>query len=238
MKNRRRPVSKKPKMTFHVITLFPESLDSYIGASIVGRAIEDGYISVKAYNPRDFVDDKWHRVDRPPYGGGPGMVMEALPIIKAIEKAKGKKKARIVFLTPRGRQFDTSVATEYAADAIKKKGAIKDVVFVCGRYEGIDARVREAFPMDEVSIGPFVLTGGELAAMAIIDSTIRQLPGILGNFDSREEARASTDWVYTRPEVFKHRRKEYSVPKVLLSGNHKDIDAWRAAGGKGGEANT
>lgn len=229
IKNRRRPLAKSPKITFHVVTLFPESLDSYTKTSILGRAIEDGYVSIKTYNPRDFSEDKWRRIDRKPYGGGPGMVLEAEPVIKAIAKAVGNKKGvRILFMTPRGTQFTNETATKYATAAEKSKAG-KEIVIVCGRYEGIDARVREAFKMEDVSVGPFVMTGGELGALIVMDATIRQIPGILGNFDSREEARTSTDYVYTRPESFKWKKKEYRVPAVLLSGNHAAMDAWKVA---------
>ena len=211
-------------MTYHIITLFPQALDSYLNESILKRAIEDKKIKVKFYNPRDFTPDKWHRVDQRPYGGGPGMVIEALPVIKAIAKAVGKKsakkKVKIIWFTPYGKQFDTA----YAKDSAKK---FTDIVFVCGRYEGIDARVKQAFKVDEVSVGPFVLTGGELPAMILIDSISRQLPGVLGDINSLEESRTASPDSYTRPEVIEYKGKKYRVPKVLLSGNPKLIDEWR-----------
>jgi len=219
-------VSSYSMTTFHVITLFPDSLDSYIKSSIVARAIKDKKIAVKTYNPRDYVKDKNHRVDQKPYGGGPGMVIEALPVIKAIVKAKGKKKkVKIIFFAPAGKQFDT----EYAQGLAKN---YKDIIFVCGRYEGIDVRVKEAFPMDDLSIGPYVITGGELAALLVLDCTARQIPGVLGDFSSREEARVSSGNVYTRPEVIVYKKKKYSVPKVLLSGDHKKIEQWKKNLGK------
>ncbi len=210
-------------MTFHVVTLFPGAFDSYLGESILKRAIEDKKIRVRFYNPRDFATDKWARVDQKPYGGGPGMVIQALPVAKAIEKAKkacGKGAAKIVFFSPAGKQFDTA----YAKATAKK---YDHVIFVCGRYEGIDARVKKMFRMEDVSVGPFVLTGGELPAMVVMDSVSRQIEGVLGNFDSREEERVSSPDAYTRPEVVEYKKKKYRVPKVLLSGNHKLIDAWR-----------
>ncbi|HEY0908086.1 MAG TPA: tRNA (guanosine(37)-N1)-methyltransferase TrmD [Candidatus Paceibacterota bacterium] len=219
-------------MTFHIVTLFPGAFDSYFGESIIKRAIEDKKIRVKFYNPRDFSDDKWDRVDQKPYGGGPGMVIQALPVAKAIEKAKkacgkgGKESAKIVFFSPSGKSFDTA----YAKAVVAKK--YKHVIFVCGRYEGIDARVKKMFKMEDVSVGPFVLTGGELPAMIMIDSISRQIEGVLGNFDSREEERVSSPDSYTRPEVVEFKKKKYRVPKVLLSGNHKLIDEWRKAGQK------
>lgn len=211
-------------MKFHIITLFPESFESYFGSSIISRAITDKKISVKFYNPRDYTKDKNHRVDQKPYGGGPGMVLEAMPIIRAIEKAKLKtdpKKTKIYFLSPSGKQFTNEIAQKTA-----KK--YKDVIFVCGRYEGIDARIKKVFKMEEISVGPYILTGGELGTMIMVDTISRQIKGVLGDFDSREEARVSSSDVYTRPEVFEYKGKKYKVPKVLLSGNHKAIDEFRA----------
>jgi tRNA (guanine37-N1)-methyltransferase len=221
-------------VNFHVITLFPGAFDSYLGESILKRAIEDKKIRVAFHNPRDFAVDKWDRIDQKPYGGGPGMVIQALPVAKAIEKAlkacrakKGAKKPRvkIVFFSPAGKQFDTA----YAKGAADK---YDHIIFICGRYEGIDARVKKMFKMEDVSVGPFVLTGGELPAMIVMDSVARQVPGVLGNFDSREEERIASPDVYTRPEVVEYKKKKYRVPKVLLSGNHAKIDEWRQGRGK------
>ncbi|MCC2630233.1 MAG: trmD [Candidatus Paceibacter sp.] len=225
-------------MNFHIITLFPNAFDSYLGESILKRAIEDKKIKVKFYNPRDFEKDPKWRIDQKAYGGGPGMVMRAEPVIKAIAKAVGKnleaelprgsstskssRKFKIIFFAPRGKQFDT----EYAKTIIKKK--YTDIIFVSGRYEGIDARIKKVFKMEDVSVGPFVLTGGELPAMIMIDSISRQIEGVLGDINSLEESRIASHDVYTRPEVFEYKGKKYKVPKVLLSGNHKKIDEWRA----------
>ena len=210
-------------MNFHIITLFPEMFDSYIKGSILGRAIEDKKIKIKFYNPRDFTKDRNRRIDRKPYGGGPGMVIEAMPVIKAIEKAKGgKKKVKIIFLSPSGTQFDNN----YAKKAAKN---YSDIIIICGRYEGIDARVKKAFKMEDVSIGNYVLTGGELPAMAIIDCVSRQIKGVLGDFNSLEDSRIASSEVYTRPEIFEYKSKKYRVPKVLLSGDHKKIEEWKRA---------
>ncbi|MBM2818113.1 MAG: tRNA ((1)-)-methyltransferase [Parcubacteria group bacterium] len=210
-------------MNFHIITLFPEMFGSYLKGSILGRAIEDKKIKIKFYNPRDFTKDRNRRIDRKPYGGGPGMVIEAMPIIKAIEKAKGgKKKVKIIFLSPSGAQFDNN----YAKKAAKN---YSDIIIICGRYEGVDARVKKAFKMEDVSIGNYVLTGGELPAMAIVDCVSRQIEGVLGDFDSLEDSRVSSPDVYTRPEVFEYKNKKYKVPKVLLSGDHKKIEEWKRA---------
>lgn len=208
-------------MNFHIITLFPNSLDSYINSSILGKAIADKKIKINFYNPRDFVKDKNKRIDQKPYGGGPGMVIQAEPIIKSIAKAKGKKKnVKIIFLSPSGSQF----SNKKAIDIVKK---YKDIIIICGRYEGIDARVKKVFKTEDVTVGPYVLTGGELPAMIIIDSISRQVKGVLGNELSAEENRISSKDVYTRPENFIYKGKKYIVPKVLLSGNHKKIDEWR-----------
>jgi tRNA (guanine37-N1)-methyltransferase len=214
-------------MRFHVITLFPNAFDSYLNESIISRAIEDKKIKVFFYNPRDNSDDKWKRVDQKPYSGGPGMVIQALPTIKAIEKALkkiGKNKYKIVFFSPAGKQFTTDYAKKIAK---KGKSPLSDIILVCGRYEGIDARVKKAFKMEDISIGPFVLTGGELPAMIYIDSVSRQIEGVLGNFNSLEENRIASHDVYTRPEVFEYKGKKYKVPSVLLSGNHAEIEKWK-----------
>lgn len=228
-------------MNFHCITLFPESFDSYINESIIGRAIGDKKIKINFYNPRLEVRGKYRKkwpdgnvsmtVDERPYGGGPGMVIMAEPIlrsvdkiIKKIEKRKTKSKIKIVFFAPDGDQF----TTDMAKNDVKK---YTDVIFICGRYEGIDNRVIEAlkkFKITKVSIGDYVLTGGELPAMVCIDCISRQIPGVLGNFDSREEERVSSHHIYTRPEVLEWQGKKYSVPPVLLSGDHKKIDQWKA----------
>ena len=230
-------------MTFHIITLFPDSFDSYLGESILKRAQEDKKISVKFYNPRDYAKSgkagrggkskkemtyAERRVDDKPYGGGPGMVIEALPVIRAIDAAIGKKlktaagkrKVKIIFFSPSGKMADTA----YAKNLAQK---YTDIVLVCGRYEGIDARVKKAFKMEDVSVGPFVLTGGELPAMLIIDTVSRQIEGVLGDIDSLEENRTAAADVYTRPEVIEYKGRKFRVPKVLLSGNHKLIEEWK-----------
>ncbi len=214
-------------MTFHVITIFPEMFDSYLKESIIGRAIKNKIISIKFYNPRSFTADKsWYKkVDDRPYGGGPGMVMQAEPLLKATAKAlslsKGKsKKTKIIIFSPSGKKF----TNEYAKNLTKK---YTDVIMISGRYEGIDARVKKILKAEDVSIGDYVLTGGELPAMVLIDSTARQIPCVLHKSESLEESRISSSEVYTRPEVLKYKGKNYKVPKVLLSGNHADIENWK-----------
>ncbi len=239
-------------MHFHVITLFPESFDSYTHESIIGRAIKNKKIKIDFYNPREFVRGKKYRkvwpdgnvskiVDDRPFGGGPGMVIRPEPVILAIEKVikkidtynakqsdkKKKKKLKIVFFSPGGNLF----TTEYAKQTVEK---FTDVMLICGRYEGIDARVYQVIKnIEHVSIGNYVLTGGELPAMVVIDTMSRQVPGVLGNFDSREESRTASHDVYTRPEVLEwssgkgKKPKNYPVPSVLLSGDHKKIEEWK-----------
>ncbi len=205
--------------------MFPDSISGYIKHSILKRAIQDGKITVSFYNPKDYVDGKL-RADDKPYGGGPGMVMRAEPVIRAIEDAKGrKKKVKIMFMSPTGQQFDNEYADSIVSD-------YTDVIIVSGRYEGVDARVKEVFPMDEISIGPFVLTGGELPAMIICDVISRRVPGVLGNFDSVEEKRNASNDVYTRPSEFTYKKKKYSVPEILLSGHHANLESWREKNSK------
>lgn len=213
-------------MHFHIITLFPQMFDSYLGESIIARATDQKKIRISFYNPRDFTKDKHRRVDDKPYGGGPGMVMEAEPILSAAEKAVGKKKnVKVVIMSPDGKQFDNRYA-----DKVNKR--YDHLVVICGRYEGIDARVKKVLRAEEVSIGPYVLTGGELPAMVLIDAMTRRLSGVLGKDESIEERRISAGEVYTRPEVLTHKGKNYKVPTVLISGDHKKIDEWRASRGR------
>ena len=210
-------------MHFHIITLFPDAFSSYLGESIIKRALEDKKIKVSLYNPRDYTKDKHKRIDQKPYGGGPGMVIEAESVLKAVQKALGRKdrsRVKIVFFSPGGTEL-----TNVYADNVAKK--YKHIIMICGRYEGIDARVQKILRAEEVSIGPYVLTGGELPAMVMTDVVARRIPGILGNIDSLEENRTSSHDVYTRPEILEWKGKKYRVPKVLLSGNHAEIDKWR-----------
>ena len=211
-------------MRFHVITIFPEMFDSYLKESIIGRAVKDKKISIKFYNPVDYCKPK-ERVDGRPYGGGPGMVLRPEPLLKAVEIASSAirrrgGKTKIIHFSPSGKKF----TTEYAKITTKR---YTDIVLICGRYEGIDARVKKIFKAEDISIGDYVLTGGEIPAMAVIDSISRQVKGVLGKYESLEEERVSSSEVYTRPEVLKYKNKNYKVPKVLLSGNHKRINEWK-----------
>ncbi|MCK9352072.1 MAG: tRNA (guanosine(37)-N1)-methyltransferase TrmD [Candidatus Pacebacteria bacterium] len=220
-------------LTFHIITLFPESLTSYIGESILSRAQEKKLIKIKVYNPRDFAEvvgtPEYPRlkVDGRPYSGGPGMVLLPGPILRAVGKARGKTKTgkwKTIIFSPGGTVFTNA----YAKNIIDKK--ITDIIMICGRYEGIDARVKKILKAEEVSIGEYVLTGGELPAMVAMDSISRQIKGVLGKFESLEENRISSHEVYTRPEIFEYQKKKYKVPAVLLSGDHKKIEEWKRRG--------
>lgn len=222
-------------MEFHVITLFPEVCRTYTDASVLGRAqktekgkgakVRGKKIAVSYYNPRDFATNKHKKVDDRPYGGGPGMVMMAEPILKAWAKAVGKKrdqtKVKTLIMSPRGTTFTNAIAKQYAQK-------YDHLVLISGRYEGIDARVKEALGAEEVSVGDYVLTGGELPALTIIDSVARQVPGVLGTFESLEDERVSSGEMYTRPETLTYKKKHYDVPEVFLSGHHQNIENHRA----------
>ncbi len=223
-------------MHFHVVTIFPQMFDSYLNESILARAIKEKKIKIDFYNPLKFCPPK-KRIDDRPYGGGPGMVLRPEPMIKSIEQAikkiakKKNTKIKIINFAPAGEKFTTS----YAKNLVTKK--YTDIIFISGRYEGIDARVKKIFKAEDVSVGDYVLTGGELPAMVLIDCISRQVKGVLGKYESLEEERVSSGEIYTRPEVLEYpfsgkniqnkKIKKYKVPKVLLSGNHKDIDEWK-----------
>lgn len=217
-------------MRFHVVTLFPDVCRAYTDASILGRAqktdkgkgakVRGKKIEVSYYNPRDFAEDKHKKTDDRPYGGGPGMVMKPEPILRAVGKAVGRKAgAKVLIMSPRGKMF----TQEMAAHLSKKK----DVVLICGRYEGIDARVKKILKAKEVSVGDYVLTGGELPALTIVDAVARHVPGVLGTSESREELRTASGAVYTRPDVLIWKGKNHNVPDVLKSGNHAELEKWK-----------
>ncbi len=219
-------------MRFDVLTIFPEMFSGYFGESIIKRAQEKKLLKIQVHDLRKWATDKHHKVDDKPYGGGPGMVFKIEPIYRALNGLKIKverlklrdKDTRVILTSARGKQFT-------AADA-RRLAKYKRVVIICGRYEGVDERVAEHLADEEISIGPYVLTGGELPAMVMIDSISRQVPGVLGKQESLEESRGGNSSAYTRPEVFiskVHRAKsiEWRVPKVLLSGDPKKIAEWR-----------
>ncbi len=209
-------------MRFHILTLFPDMVQSGLSYSITGRAIAKGAISVETVNIRDFSEDSRHRhVDDAPYGGGAGMVMQAGPVCGAYESvcARLERRPRLIYLSPQGRVFDQAYAGELAQE--------EELVFLCGHYEGIDERALELTGAELVSIGDYVLTGGELPAMVMIDCISRLVPGVLGKLASAEEESFCDGLLeypqYTRPEVYQGR----PVPEVLLTGHHKNIEEWR-----------
>lgn len=215
-------LKKTKAKRFHIISLFPDSMQGYLNDSIIGRAQEKKLVKVDYYNPRTYTKDKFARVDQRPYGGGPGMVLQAEPYLKAIEKAKGKRiaKTKVVFFAPEGTQFTNTIARNW----VKK---YDEFIFISGRYEGIDARVKRILRPEVVTVGPYVLTGGELPAMICIDAMTRQIPGVLGDFASLEEERVASPDAYTRPDILVWKKKKYKVPEVLKTGNHKLIEEWR-----------
>jgi tRNA (guanine37-N1)-methyltransferase len=208
-------------MDFFVLTIFPEIFVPFWEHGIIRRAIEAKKISASAVNIRDFAEGRHHTTDDSPYGGGCGMVMKPEPLAASIRAIKANlPSSRTILLTPQGRVFDQHIARELA-------GGGEGLIFICGRYEGVDERICEDFTDDEISIGDYVLTGGELGAMVIIDAVTRLIPGVLGGADSAEKDSFSGDILehahYTRPRSFEGNE----VPEVLLSGNHKEIEKWR-----------
>ncbi|MFE4426559.1 tRNA (guanosine(37)-N1)-methyltransferase TrmD [Peribacillus butanolivorans] len=208
-------------MKIDVLSLFPEMFEGVFGSSILKKAAEKQAVSYNVTNFRDFADNKHSTVDDYPYGGGAGMVLKAQPIFDAVEALKGhaEQTPRVVLLCPQGERYTQRKAEEFAKE--------DHLIFICGHYEGYDERIREHIVTDEISIGDFVLTGGELGAMVIIDSVVRLLPGVLGNVDSPILDSYSSGLLehphYTRPADFRGMK----VPDTLISGNHKKIDEWR-----------
>ena len=210
-------------MNFHILTLFPEMIEQGLNTSILGKAIENQYVSLHTVNIRDYTADKHKKVDDYPYGGGAGMVMQAQPIYdawKAVVEKIGHS-PRCVYLTPQGRTFCQDMAREFAKE--------EDLIFLCGHYEGVDERVLEEIITDFVSIGDYVLTGGELPAMVMVDAISRMVPGVLSNAESGTGETFEGSLLeypqYSRPAEWNGR----CVPKVLLSGDHSKVEAWRHA---------
>ena len=204
------------------ITLFPQMFSAVSDHGVVGRARQQGIWSLTLWNPRDFAPDNYRTVDDRPYGGGPGMVMQAEPLARALEAIRGSRSGRpglVVNLSPQGRPLTDSRVSELAQ--------LEGMALLCGRYEGIDERFLERFVDEEISIGDYVLSGGELAAMVLIDAVVRQLPGVTGDERSPTEESFRTGLLegpqYTRPEIY----GEMPVPQVLLNGNHAEIARWR-----------
>lgn len=206
-------------MSIHILTLFPAMFSGPFSESIVKRAVDQGLVEISIYNIRDYTSDKHHVVDDSPYGGGPGMVLKPEPIFKAVEAVRGETGMPVILLTPQGKLFSHRVAEELAQN--------EKMMLVCGHYEGVDERVREHLVTDEISIGDYILSGGELAAMVVVDAVVRQVPGVLGSEESVEDdshAKGLLEYPqYTRPQSFHN----WEVPEVLLSGNHAEIARWR-----------
>lgn len=208
-------------MNYHVLTLFPEMILQGLNTSIIGRAIEKGILSLEAVNIRDYAGNRYGKVDDYPYGGGAGMVMQPGPVYDCYQDIVKDmdKKPRVIYMTPQGKVFSQSIAEELSKE--------EELIFLCGHYEGIDERVLEEIVTDELSIGDYVLTGGELPAMVMIDSISRLIPGVLNNDDSAEYESFQDGLLeypqYTRPETFMDKK----VPSVLLSGHHGNIEKWR-----------
>jgi tRNA (guanine37-N1)-methyltransferase len=208
-------------MNYHILTLFPEMVENGLNTSIIGRAVNKGILSVEAINIRDYTKEKHGHVDDAPYGGGAGMVMQAEPICDAYDALCERigKRPRVLYMTPQGRVFNQSIAEELAQE--------EDLVFLCGHYEGIDERALDLIVTDQLSVGDYVLTGGELPAMIMIDCISRLIPGVLNKAASAEIESFHDNLLeypqYTRPEEYKGMK----VPEVLLSGHHANIEKWR-----------
>lgn len=206
------------KIRFDILTLFPEMFNSIMNESIIGRAVENGYVEINPVNIRDYSKDKHNRVDDYPYGGGAGMVMQPGPIYDAYKSVANDEKIPVIYMSPQGKQFTQDIA---------QKLALNDrIVLLCGHYEGVDERVLEEIVTDEISIGDYVLTGGELPAMVVIDTVSRLIPGVLADDSTKEES--FSDGMleypqYTRPIEFMGKK----VPDVLVSGHHANIAKWR-----------
>ncbi|KKP97397.1 MAG: TrmD [Candidatus Moranbacteria bacterium GW2011_GWD2_36_12] len=213
-------------MRFDIITIFPKIFDSYFGESIVKRAKEKGIVEINIHNLRDYSTNKHHNVDDTPYGGGAGMVMQVEPIYRAVaDIQKANLKTRTILFSAKGKRYKQKDA--------KRLSQYDQLIFVCGRYEGVDERVAEHVVDEEISIGDFVLTGGEIPAMLVVDSISRLLPGVLGNDQSAvEESHSEEGYLefpqYTKPEKF----LKWEVPSILLSGNHGEIERWRKTNSK------
>jgi tRNA (guanine37-N1)-methyltransferase len=206
-------------MHIHILTLFPNMFTGPFGESIIKRAIDHGLVDIVIQNVRDYTYDRHHVVDDYPYGGGPGMVLKPEPLFAAVEAIEGASEMPVLLLTPQGRLFDQRVAGELAK--------YKEMILICGHYEGVDERVRGHLVTDEISIGDYILSGGELAAMVVVDTLVRQLPGALGSEESVGDDSHTSGILeypqYTRPHSF----RGWDVPDVLLSGNHGEIASWR-----------
>lgn len=230
MTKKRKKIKKKPQERFDIITIFPRIFDSYLEESLIKKAREKKIIEIKIHNLRDWSTGRHKKVDDRPFGGGPGMVLKVEPIYKAVisilksfnKKFSLKKHpgSRVILFSTRGKKLNAQIA--------KRLSEYNQLILICGRYEGVDERVATYIADEEISIGDYILSGGELPAMVLVESVSRFLPGFLGKKESLEEIKGSYP-TYTRPEVFwpAGSKKGWRVPKVLLSGNHKKIEEWR-----------
>jgi len=222
-------------MTFHIITIFPHIFDSYLKEGILSRAQKNNLIKINILNLRDFTSDKHKTVDDKPFGGGPGMVLKVEPIYKAIEQIKSKKqtkKTKTILLSAKGKKFNQKMAYKFSK--------LSDLILICGRYEGVDERVAKYIADEEISLGPYVLSGGEIGAMILVESISRLLPGVIGKEESLKEESFSQNFIleypqYTRPPKFyplKNKNISWNVPKILLSGHHQKIEEFKRKRGK------
>jgi len=211
-------------MKFNIITIFPDIFDSYFNESIIKRAQENGLIKIDIHNLRDYTEDKHKTVDDKPYGGGVGMIFKVEPIWKCVEAIKESRiknqESRVILLSAKGKKFNQKMAEKFSK--------LDEMILICGRYEGVDERVAKHIADEEISIGDYVLTGGEIPAMIIVDAVSRLIPGVLGKEESlRQESFSKKDYLeypqYTRPDDF----MGWKVPKTLLSGHHKKIEEWK-----------
>jgi len=219
-------------MRFDIVTLFPEIFQGYLGQSLLHKAIQKGLVSVHLHNLRDWTTDRHHSVDDRPYGGGPGMIMMVEPVVKCVEEiqARDQQATRIILLTPQGRTLNQAVIEELALQPTADEHKTKRFILLCGRYEGFDQRVIDILHPDEISVGDYILNGGEVAAMVMVDALVRMVPGVLGDErssieDSFSRGNRMLEYAqYTRPRDF----RGHEVPAVLLSGNHQAIAQWRS----------
>ncbi len=216
-------------MRFDIITIFPSLFDSYLKESLIGKACDKKLIEVKVHDLRNWTDDPHKSADDTPFGGGGGMVMKAEPIYKAISEVKlGGKKSRVILFTPRGKRFNQKKASEFAD--------YRQIIMICGRYEGVDERVAKFIADENISIGNYVLMGGELPAMAVMEAVSRLIPQVVGKESFLKERKKGESFIeypqYTRPEVLEINGEKRRVPRVLLSGNHQKIKEWRKRKGK------
>lgn len=213
-------------MQFDIITIFPNIFESYFSESILKRAQAKKLVKIKVHNLRDYAVDKHKSTDDKPYGGGPGMVMMVEPIYRAVKKIKKSQKAKVILLSAKGKKFDQQKAKSFSK--------LDQLILICGRYEGVDERVAKHIADEEISIGQYILSGGEIGAMALVEATSRLVPGVLGKKESLKEESFSKNISleypqYSRPEIF----NKWQVPKVLISGDHQKIKQWKEKHSKG-----